>query len=205
VRVFDFGRFGDGVFITMELMEGRTLQAAVQIDGALSFAQAHTLLSDILSGLGEANRRRVIHRDLKLANVFMTGDGAEVMDFGIARAEDADPELTRTSHVVGSPMFMSPEQLEGKAVDARSDLYSLGVLTFFVLAGREPFTGTTATALALKHLGELPPTLPSLRAGMPPEWDELLTKLLEKDQSDRYASTDEVAQELKSLPMKGLS
>ena len=95
--------------------------------------------------------------------------------------------------------------MEGKAVDARSDLYSLGVLTFFVLAGREPFTGTTATALALKHLGELPPTLASFRSKTPPEWDHLLAKLLEKDPNDRYASTDEVAQALQSLPLRGVS
>ena len=102
-------------------------------------------------------------------------------------------------------MFMSPEQLEGQAVDARSDLYSLGVLTFFVLAGREPFTGTTATALALKHLGEMPPTLASFRSETPPEWDDLLAKLLAKDPNDRHASTDEVLQDVKLLPLEGQS
>ena len=151
VRVFDFGRFRDGVFITMELLESDTLDERVRREGPFSFADARILFGQILHGLTEAHHRRVVHRDLKPTNIFLTSEAAKIMDFGIARSEEGDPSLTQTGHVIGSPMFMSPEQLQGHPVDGRSDLYSLGVLAFFVLTGREPFTGTTATTLALLH------------------------------------------------------
>ena len=201
VRVFDFGRFGDGVFITMELLEGDTVDERVQSQGPLSFTDARTLLAEILRGLTEAHRRRVVHRDLKPTNVFLTSEGAKIMDFGIARSEEGDPSLTRTGHVIGSPMFMSPEQLQGHAVDGRSDLYSLGVLAFFVLTGREPFTGTTATTLALKHLGEPPPKLRSRRPDCPQEWEAFVDRLLAKQPEDRFASSDKVLAALDLLPV----
>jgi len=161
--------------------------------------------SEIVSGLAEAHRRRVIHRDLKPMNVFLTREGAKIMDFGIARSLEGDPSLTRTGHVIGSPMFMSPEQLQGKTLDGRSDLYSLGVLAFFTVAGREPFTGSTPTALALKHLGEAAPRIGSLRADTPEEWEVFVARLLEKKREDRYESTDEVMQILDTLPVEGRS
>ncbi len=205
VRVFDFGRYGASVYITMELLQGETLDATVREEGPLSFAGVRAVLGDILSGLSEAHRRKVIHRDLKPLNVFLTQDGAKIMDFGIAHSLDHDMGLTRTGHVIGSPMFMSPEQLQGKTLDARSDLYSLGVLAFFALTGREPFTGTTPTALALKHLGEAPPRLSTFRSDTPMAWESFLARLLAKRPEGRFGSAEEVTEALAELPVDSLS
>ena len=122
------------------------------------------------------------------------------MDFGIARSEEGDPALTRTGHVIGSPMFVSPEQFQGHGVDARSDLYSFGVVAFFVLTGQEPFGGATATALALKHLGEPAPKLRSVRNESPPEWESFVDRLLAKKADDRFPSTVDAIAALDELP-----
>ena len=115
------------------------------------------------------------------------------MDFGIALFVDRDLSLTQTGQVIGSPMYMSPEQIQGRDLDGRTDLYSLGILVFTMLTGLEPFRGRTATAISLKHLQEEPPDIRVSRPGVPPQWDDLVHWLLAKDRADRPQSASVVA------------
>ena len=159
------------------------------------------LLRDILLGLEAAHELRVIHRDLKPANVALSDGRAKIMDFGIAVIEDADVSLTQTGQVVGSPMYMSPEQIQGLDLDSRTDLYSFGVLLFALLCGYEPFRGKTATAISLKHLQERPPSLREARPDVDGAWETLVFRLLAKKPEDRYPSARAVREVLENLPI----
>ena len=191
VRVYDLGRFAGGLFVTMEYLEGRTLDQELRAVGPMPLSRVRDLVGQLLAGLEEAHQRRVIHRDLKPSNVFLTADRAKILDFGIARQEGRDTNLTQTGEVVGSPKYMSPEQIEGEELDGRSDLYALGVLAYAMLAGREPFTGKTPSAIALAQLREAPPDILQFRADLPPDWQELVARLLEKDREKRFAGATE--------------
>jgi serine/threonine protein kinase len=201
VRVYDLGRFPGGLFITMEYLEGRTLDRELRETGPLPLDRARELLTQLLAGLDEAHHLRVVHRDLKPSNVFLTGGRVKILDFGIARQEGRDVNLTTTGEVLGSPKYMSPEQIQGEELDGRSDLYSLGVLAFLMLSGQEPFSGKTPSAIALAHLREGPPNLRALRPGLPAQWFELVSRLLEKDRSRRFASAAEARSAVLALPV----
>ncbi|HVS12546.1 MAG TPA: protein kinase [Thermoanaerobaculia bacterium] len=201
VRIYDFGRFECGLFVTMELLDGMTLADLLAVEGRLPIKQVHPLLSEILQGLVAAHQHRVVHRDLKPANIAVTPERAKIMDFGIACVEDGESTLTRTGQVVGSPMYMSPEQIQGLDLDGRSDLYSFGVLAFTLLAGHEPFRASTPTAVSVKHLQEAPPDLRVIRPDLDEGWHRFVTRLLEKDRSFRFDTAEEVLATLRTLPI----
>ena len=158
VRVFDLGRFDGGIFITMEFLRGETLDKALRAaTGGMPLAQVRDVLRQILSGLQEAHRLKVVHRDLKPSNILLAEERLKILDFGIARMEGGEVDLTIPGEVLGSPKYMSPEQIQGEPLDGRSDLYSLGVLTFAMLTGREPFTGKSPSAIAIKQLRDRRP------------------------------------------------
>ncbi|HEV8631291.1 MAG TPA: protein kinase [Thermoanaerobaculia bacterium] len=200
VRVYDLGRFPGGLFVTMEYLEGRTLDQELRATGPLPLARVRELLAQLLAGLEEAHQLRVIHRDLKPSNVFLTAERAKILDFGIARQEGPDAGLTMTGEVLGSPKYMSPEQIQGEELDGRSDLYSLGVLTYVMLAAREPFTGKSASAIALAQLREPPPDIRQFRADLPDAWQQLLSRLLEKERERRFAGATEAREAVLALP-----
>jgi serine/threonine-protein kinase len=202
VRVYDIGRFAGGLFVTMEYLEGRTLDHELREKGALPLSRVRQLLAQLLSGLEEAHQLRIVHRDLKPSNVFLTADRAKILDFGIARQEGPDTGLTHTGEVLGSPKYMSPEQIQGEELDGRSDLYAVGVLTFVMLTGREPFVGRTPSAIALAQLREAPPDIGKLRPDLPEEWRDLLSRLLEKDRERRFASAEETRAAVLALPVE---
>lgn len=162
VDITDVGETEDGrAFLVMELLEGRTIADEVRWSGALPWARARPVLVQLAEALAYAHARGVIHRDLKPSNVMLTGrreDGSDrctLIDFGMARARlgvDESTELTRTGLVLGSPAYMSPEQFRGEPADARSDVYSLGCLAYFMLVGRRPFDGSTPARLMYQHL-----------------------------------------------------
>ena len=141
----------------------------------------------------------MVHRDLKPANIAVTATGAKIMDFGIAQIGESDVSLTQTGQVIGSPMYMSPEQIQGLDLDARTDIYSFGVLAFTLLTGSEPFTGKTATAISLKHLQDAAPSACAVRKDLDPSWDHFLAKLLAKRPDERYSSAAEVASAMEQL------
>jgi serine/threonine protein kinase len=141
-----------------------------------------------------------VHRDLKPSNVFHAGERFKILDFGIARIEEGDGSLTMTGEVLGSPKYMSPEQIQGEELDGRTDLYSLGILTYAMVAGREPFTGNSPSAVALKQLHEPAPDVLQLRPGLPLPWQELLVRLLAKRREDRYGGAGEALAAVRALP-----
>lgn len=202
VRVHDFGRFSQGIFIIMEILEGPGLDHLIVLSAPMNLRQARKVLREIAAALAEAHRLHIVHRDLKPGNVILADGRFKVLDFGIARSTDGTgSQLTRTGEVVGSPLFMAPEQIQGRELTGRCDLYALGVIAFTILVGREPFRGETPTAVVLQHLHEAPPDLRELRPDLPAEWDEVVRRLLQKDPEDRFGSADELLEALATLPI----
>jgi len=201
VRVYDLGRFAGGLFVTMEYLEGRTLDHELREKGPMPLSRVRDLLAQVLAGLEEAHQLRIVHRDLKPSNVFLTAERAKILDFGIARQEGPDAGLTMTGEVLGSPKYMSPEQIQGEELDGRSDLYALGVLAYVMVAGREPFSGKSASAIALAQLREPPPDILQHRPDLPAPWQELLARLLEKDRERRFANASETRAAVLLLPV----
>jgi serine/threonine-protein kinase len=169
VDILDFGQLDDGTsYLVMEWLEGRTLASALRSDGPFAPMRAARIVRQIAKALAAAHTRGIVHRDLKPDNVFLvaTDDDPEhvkVLDFGIAKLTTIDGQ-TQAGALLGTPYYMSPEQCEGRPVDARADVYSLGVIAYELLVGRPPFSGRTLGELILGHL-QTPP--PSLRAAVP--------------------------------------
>ncbi|MEM7349593.1 MAG: protein kinase [Acidobacteriota bacterium] len=202
VRVHDIRRFHGGVFITMELLEGKGLDHILARRKPVKLQQAKGVLGQVAAGLAEAHSLKIVHRDLKPANLFLAGSRIKILDFGIARMPDATSQLTQTGHVIGSPHYMSPEQLQGQPIDGRADIYSLGIIAFRLLAGNEPFTGETMMEVLLAHLQQTLPEIRELRQGVPEAWSRFLTKMLAKSAADRFQSIAEVQAELAQLPVE---
>jgi tetratricopeptide (TPR) repeat protein len=201
VRVFDLGRFPGGIFVTMEYLDGRTLDLVLREDGPFSLERLRGVLRQLLLGLEPAHRQRVVHRDLKPSNVHLDAqDHVKILDFGIARDEGSEVDLTIQGEVLGSPKYMSPEQIRGDALDGRSDLYSLGIVAYTLLSGREPFRGKTPSAIAVQQLRDEPPDLRTARSDVPDPWLALLGRLLAKDRDDRFPSVREALSALEALP-----
>jgi len=200
VRVFDMGRFAGGIFITMEFMEGENLDTVILRRQMLPLVRIKFILAEISAGLREAHSLGIIHRDLKPSNVLVTPTRLKILDFGIARMLDRDTRLTQPGFAVGSPLYMSPEQLQGMALDGRADLYALGVLAFTLIAGAEPFQGENPATLALQHLQQPPPDIRRYRPGLPLPWMEFVAKLLAKQPAQRYDSAQAVLDVLTGLP-----
>ncbi|MCB1037114.1 MAG: protein kinase, partial [Acidobacteria bacterium] len=200
VRIYDLGRFNGGLFVTMELLEGTPVDTLLTRQRQLPFSQVKGVLAQVLAGLAEAHGQGVVHRDLKPGNLFLADQRIKILDFGIARMSSLDGKLTQTGTTLGSPLYMSPEQLQGIELDGRSDLYSLGTLAYTLIAGREPFAGRAVSAIFMAQMNEPPPDIRSFRSDTPPAWMEFLGRLLAKDREQRYASAQQVAQVLPGLP-----
>lgn len=196
-RIFDLGRHvepdgRDIVFLTMELLEGESLRDRLK-NGPLPPDEARAVIEQLCAGLGAAHARGIVHRDLKPSNIFLVpdGDGTRVViaDFGLARAEtkeDGQLTVTGTGEILGTPAYMSPEQIEGKPATIASDVYSLGLVMYELLTGAQPFEGDSAFQIALNKLRESP-TSPSTRVrGLPLLWDQTILRCLEKDPADRF-------------------
>ncbi|HKV06604.1 MAG TPA: protein kinase [Thermoanaerobaculia bacterium] len=199
VRVYDLGRFPGGLFVTMEYIEGSSLEEVLAFESPLPFPRIRSILAEIAAGLHEAHSQGVVHRDLKPANVFVAANRVKILDFGIASMSGLGTRLTQVGFVMGTPMYMSPEQIQGQELDGRSDLYSLGVLAYTLIAGREPFDSAQATLLVLQHLQQGPPDIRKHRSDIPENWLALLNRLLEKRPEDRFQSAKELLEALAGL------
>ncbi|MGA9994033.1 MAG: serine/threonine-protein kinase, partial [Pyrinomonadaceae bacterium] len=172
--IFEAGNLPDGRhFIVMEHVEGKTLSETLTTDGWFAPARAVEIASDICDVLAEAHKLGIVHRDLKPSNIMLNERGVCVLDFGVAKvlATSADATATHATTgsgvIVGTPRYMSPEQCLGQSVEARSDIYSLGVLVYEMLAGRPPFIDALQSAVLVKQASVPPPPLPKLRADVP--------------------------------------
>jgi eukaryotic-like serine/threonine-protein kinase len=190
VGVFDRGRHDGTYYIAMEYLTGRTLKDIVAAEAPLDQTRVVDLGAQILEAAGFAHRHGVIHRDFKPHNVIVDAAGhAKVTDFGIARAGAS--EMTETGSIMGTAQYLSPEQAQGHAVTATSDLYSIGVMLYEMLVGRLPFEGDSAVAVALKHLAEPPVPISQLRPDVHPALEAVVMAALAKDPAQRWQSAED--------------
>ncbi len=197
VGVFDRGKHDGTYYIAMEHLPGRTLKEIVTAEAPLPQEQVVDLGTQILQAAGFAHRHGVIHRDFKPHNVIVDDHGgAKVTDFGIARAGAS--EMTETGSIMGTAQYLSPEQAQGHAVTAASDLYSIGVMLYEMLAGRLPFEGDSAVSIALKHLSEPPVPISQLRPDVNPAVESVVMAALAKDPAHRWQSADDFAEALQA-------
>lgn len=189
-------------FLAEEYVAGPTLRTWLQERGPLDARQALSVLSQVGSALERAAGQGVVHRDIKPENLLVTPAGeVKVADFGLARvlSETPDaPELTQEGTALGTPLYMSPEQAGGRAVDTRSDLYSLGATLYHLLSGKPPFGGSTNVAVALAHLNDAPIPLDRQRGDLPPSLGAIVLRLLAKAPADRYQSPTELLHAVES-------
>lgn len=207
LNVTDFGESDSGVvFLVMEYLNGKTLKEIVQGEGPMSLARVVGIIKQVSGALDAAHAEGVVHRDLKSDNIMLIeapdgSDWAKVLDFGIAKIKEpigeVDPGLTAPNLIIGTPQYMSPEQCsQASEIDARSDIYSLGIITYEMLTGHVPFTGESPTAIMMKHLQEPPPNVLEERADLPVEVGRVITSAMAKRPEDRFQSAGELSDAL---------
>jgi serine/threonine-protein kinase len=186
-------------YITMEYVSGEDLKSFIRRSGSLTVSKAIDISNQICEGLSEAHKLGVVHRDLKPSNIMIDKDGnSRIMDFGIARSLKGKG-ITGAGVMIGTPEYMSPEQVEGKDTDQRSDVYSLGVILYEMVTGRVPFEGDTPFTIGMKHKGELPKDPKDLNAQTPDNLNSVIMRCLVKDKQKRYQSAGEVRSELVNI------
>ena len=197
VPVFDWGEDAGTYFIVMEFIDGQPLSALLRNGGPMPPDRVADIGAHVAAALAYAHRHGVVHRDVKPGNVLITNDGqVKVTDFGIARAVNTEESLTQTGAVMGTATYFSPEQAEGVGVDSRSDIYSLGVVLFEMVAGRPPFLGETPVSVASKHVRDQPPLLRDLRPTVPPALEAVIGKAMAKTPDQRYQTSDDLRTDL---------
>jgi serine/threonine-protein kinase len=206
VGIIDFGKTADGqLYLVMEFLRGRDLGRVAYDEGPLPFRRVVNILRQTLEALSEAHSGEIVHRDLKPENIILEpvrsgGDFVKVVDFGLAkiRAESQGPSITSPGIVCGTPEYMSPEQARGDVLDARSDLYAVGVILFQLLTGKLPFEGESATQVVLLHLTESPkdPRIVAPERQIPQPLVDVTVRALAKEPADRYQDADEFARAL---------
>jgi len=195
-RMFDLGEDKRTYFITMEYVAGEDLKSFLRRSKQLALGTSITITKQICEGLAEAHRLGVVHRDLKPGNIMIDKDGnARIMDFGIARSLEAKG-TTGEGVTVGTPEYMSPEQVEGKEVDRRSDIYSLGIILYEMVTGQRPFVGETAFDIALKQKSGIPRSPNKINPQIPEELNVLILKCLEKDKENRPSQAEALLADL---------
>ena len=216
-RILRLGESEDGlIYLVMPFLKGELLSDREVRGGPMEMTLSVTLLKQMCAGLHHAHELQIIHRDLKPENVMLVpdddggGGGVEravVMDFGLAKERRADPaiaKLTATGIILGTPEFMSPEQIRGKPLDARSDIYALGIVAFEMFTGRLPFQGRNAQEMMIARLRSQPIAIRSLRSDVPDAVEKALTKALQTNPDDRFSTAIEFAEALTgSAPASG--
>jgi predicted Ser/Thr protein kinase len=200
VSIFDVGEFENTHYIIMQYVEGEDLKAHLKRQGKLAPAEAARIVEQIAEGLVFAHSRKVVHRDLKPSNVRIHNSGrVVVLDFGIAKAGEAPSQLTTAGQRVGTPYYMSPEHFTGGTCDARSDLYSLGVVFFELLTGRRPFDGDSVQDIEGAHLTRPAPSPCDADPSIPAEYGRMVLRLLAKRPEERYQTAADLVSDLRNL------
>lgn len=198
-RMFDLNEEKGTHYITMEYVRGEDLKRLIRKIGEFSAGKAVSVAKQVCEGLAEAHRLGIVHRDLKPQNIMVDEEGnVRIMDFGIARTL-REKGITGAGVLVGTPEYMSPEQVEGREIDERSDIYSLGIVLFEMVTGRAPFEGDTPLSVALKQKTEVPPHPKKLNPQLPEALDNLILRCLEKDKAKRYQSAKDVLSDLNNV------
>ncbi len=202
--MFDLGEEKGTHYITMEFIPGEDLKVLIRRIGQLPIGKSVSIAKQVCDGLAEAHRLGVVHRDLKPSNIMVDKEGnARIMDFGIARSLESKG-ITGAGVMIGTPEYMSPEQVDGKELDQRSDIYSLGVILYEMVTGRAPFEGKTPLSIAMKHKSEVPRDPKEFNAQIPEDLSWLILKCMEKDKEKRYRKAEEVLSELNKIEIGGL-
>ncbi len=198
VTIYDVGKSGDIAYIAMEFLQGRELRDIMRDDGAMPVDQVLNIVAQVASGLAYAHEHGIVHRDIKPSNIMVIRDEhAKITDFGIARMASSAVR-TQTGMVLGSPKYMSPEQVLGKDIDQRSDIFSLGVMLYEMLTGEAPFLGENVNAIMYQTLNAVPQAPGLLNAGVPEMLNFIVAKALAKERDDRYQNAKDFAADLRA-------
>lgn len=203
VPVYDFGEDEGQPYLVMRLMEGGSLQHRLQ-DGPLTIEESAVILRRLGAALDAAHSRGIIHRDLKPSNVLFDQYGESYLaDFGIAHVTSSEQNLTESGSIVGTPTYMSPEQVYGdKTLDGRSDIYALGVILFQMLTGHTPYDADTPARVMMKHVMDPVPAITPERPDLPPEMDAIITKAMAKERDERYATARDLSEDISHATQK---
>ena len=199
VTVYDVGKEGNVAYMAMEFIQGAELRTLLAEGRALPVAQSVSIAAQVAEGLAYAHEHGVVHRDIKPANIMVLDEGpVKITDFGIARMRANNDELTQSGMMLGSPKYMSPEQVIGKRADHRSDIFSLGVILYEMLTGNAPFTGENVTALMYQIVNFVPPAPSAVSPAVPELLNFIVAKMLAKPLEERYQSAQELANDLRN-------
>ncbi|HTQ40013.1 MAG TPA: serine/threonine-protein kinase [Pirellulales bacterium] len=208
VQIYEVGCIDGWHYIAQEYVEGQNLSQYISRNGAPPVKLAVALMRQVAAALCKAAERGIVHRDIKPENIMLARSGeVKVADFGLARIGTGDEEtlkLTQVGITMGTPLYMSPEQVEGRQLDPRSDVYSLGVTCYHLLSGQPPFRGDTALSVAIQHVRTQPERLENLRPDLPPALCRIIHKMLAKDPTERQQGPRELLQELRALQFEGV-
>jgi len=203
VQVYEVGQSSGSHFIAQEYVAGQNLAEWMNRHGPIEPGRALDILRQVTAALCKADERSIVHRDIKPENIMLARDGqVKVADFGLARANSTgtnDNARTQAGIAMGTPLYMSPEQIEGRGVDSRSDIYSLGVTAYHMLSGQPPFTGDTPLAVAMKHVNSPPPSLAEEAPGTPGELVALVERMMSKAPDERYENPQALLRALREL------
>ena len=198
VTIYDVGKSGDVAYIAMEFLEGRELRDVLKEGTLLPVEQVLNIVAQVALGLAYAHEHDIIHRDVKPSNIMVISDGhVKITDFGIARMASSTVR-TQTGMVLGSPKYMSPEQVMGKAIDQRSDIFSLGVMLYEMLTGQAPFDGENVNAIMYQTLNAVAPPPSTLNQSVPEMVNFIVAKALAKGVDDRYQNAKDFANDLRT-------
>lgn len=198
ITIYDVGREESLTYIVMQMIEGKSLQRVIAAGEKLTTQEIVDLMTQICNALDYAHRNGIVHRDMKPGNILLDKEGRPfICDFGVARVDTST--LTQSGTAVGTPSYMSPEQVMGKKVDKRSDIFSLGCILFELLTGRRPFEAESITTVIYKIINEEPPSLSEVKKGLPVGFEHIIDKALAKDANARYQSCTELAADLRQV------
>ena len=203
IRIHDIGEADNIKYISMDYIKGQNLRELIRASGSLTIETTVNMVREMGEALKAAHRKGIVHYDLKPSNIMVDNSGrVYIMDFGLAKAIQAEQTADKARSIAGTPQYMSPEQARGEKTDHRSDIYSLGVIIFEMLTGRLPFEASTAAEYREKHIKEPPPLPSKINPLIPPSVEAAILKCLEKDREKRYQDVEEISRDLKKKPLK---
>ncbi|MFC1808984.1 protein kinase [Candidatus Omnitrophota bacterium] len=198
-QVYDVGMTGGSHYIAMEYVEGDNLKTLIKNKGRFSVEETLKIIAQVADVLAYAHKELMYHRDIKPGNIMITNDGVvKVMDFGLVKMPGVT-RITNTGSSMGTPEYMSPEQIDGDEVDSRADIYSLGVTMYEMLTGKTPFQGETFQAIFMKHKQEAPPAMNTICSGIPIEVEKIALKAMAKNMGERYQRAEELRDAINSV------